>query len=60
MDRYKTRLAIWAFALISHASAESQELPDTDQLLLKTNEAKAKLVSFDEALFILEDKQFKD
>ena len=58
MDCFKARLAVWTFALFNYANAENQELPDPDLLLQKSNESKAKLVTFDEALFILEDSQF--
>ena len=32
MDSFKQRLALWSFTLFSHVNADSQEVPDLDQL----------------------------
>ena len=38
MDSFKTRLALWTFALVGPAQADSQEMPDPEHLQYQTIE----------------------
>ena len=58
MDPFKTKLAIWGFALIASANADGQELPNIEDLVKERITNMVEPVSMDDAIINAEEMRF--